>query len=56
MLAIGDNINDFEMVKNSGIGVAVADAYEEIKNVADYVTKNSVSTGAFAEAINNYIK
>lgn len=56
MLAIGDNINDLEMVKNSGIGVAVADAYEEIKNVADYVTKNSVSTGAFAEAINNYIK
>ena len=55
MLAIGDNVNDLEMVKNSGIGIAVADAYTEIKNLADYITKNTVSTGAFSEAINQYI-
>lgn len=56
MMAIGDNVNDLEMVKNAGIGVAVADAYGDIKNYADYITKNTVSTGAFAEAIENYIK
>ena len=56
ILSIGDNINDLEMVKNSGIGVGVANAYEELKNVATYVTKKSVSDGAFSEVINNYIK
>lgn len=56
MLAIGDNVNDLDMVRHSGIGIAVADAYDEIKKIADYITKNQVSTGAFAEAINEYIK
>ena len=56
MLAIGDNINDLEMVKNSGIGIAVSDAYTEIKDLADYITNSTVSTGAFSEAINQYIK
>lgn len=55
MMAIGDNVNDLEMVKQAGIGVAVADAYGDIKETADYITKASVSTGAFAEAINKYI-
>lgn len=55
MLAIGDNINDLEMVKNSGVGIAVGDAYSELKKVASYVTTNTASTGAFAEAIEKYI-
>lgn len=55
MLAIGDNINDLEMVRESGIGVAVHEAYDDLKRVAKYVTKTSVSDGAFAEAIEKYI-
>lgn len=55
MMAIGDNVNDLEMVKNSGIGVAVCEAYDELKNVATYVTKSSVTDGAFAEAIKKFI-
>lgn len=55
MLAIGDNINDLEMVKDSGIGVAVNSAYDDLKRAAKYVTKSSVSDGAFAEAIDKYI-
>ena len=55
MLAIGDNVNDLEMVKNSGVGIAVGDAYSELKKVAKYVTTNTASTGAFAEAIHKYI-
>lgn len=55
MLAIGDNINDLEMVKNTGIGVAVNNAYDDLKKVAKYVTKTSVSDGAFAEAIDKFI-
>lgn len=55
MLAIGDNVNDLEMVKEAGIGVAVHDAYDDLKNVAKYVTNASASEGAFAEAIEKFI-
>lgn len=55
MLAIGDNVNDLEMVKNSGVGIAVGDAYSELKKVATYVTEKTATTGAFAEAIEKYI-
>lgn len=55
MLTIGDNVNDFEMVKESGIGVAVNGAYDDLKMVAKYVTKSTVTEGAFAEAIFKFI-
>ena len=54
-MAIGDNVNDLEMVRESGVGIAVSEAYDELKKVATYVTKSSVSDGAFAEAIYKYI-
>lgn len=56
VMAIGDNLNDLDMVKNSGIGVAVANAYDELKNVAKYTTTNPVETGGFAEAVYKYIE
>lgn len=56
IMAIGDNLNDLDMVKNSGIGVAVANAYDELKQVAKYTTENPVETGAFAEAIYKFIE
>lgn len=55
MMAIGDNVNDLEMVKESGIGVAVNEAYDELKNVAKYVTRATASEGAFAEAVYKFI-
>lgn len=56
IMAVGDNVNDLEMVKNAGIGIAVNESYDDLKNVAKYVTSNKVSDGAFAEAINKFIK
>lgn len=56
MLTIGDNLNDFEMVKNAGIGVAVANAYDELKQVANYTTSSPVEKGGFAEAIYKFVK
>ena len=38
IVAIGDDLNDIEMVRDAGYGVAVANALEEVKEVADYVT------------------
>jgi Cof subfamily protein (haloacid dehalogenase superfamily) len=55
VMAVGDNINDTEMLKNAGIGVAVANASEQLKEIASYVTTSSVEEGGFAEAINKYL-
>ena len=55
MMAVGDNINDLEMIQNAGIGVAVVDATDDVKAVAKYVTEKKVNEGAFAEAINKYL-
>ena len=56
MLTIGDNLNDFEMVKNAGIGVAVANAYDELKKIANYTTLNPVEKGGFAEAVYKFVE
>ena len=56
ILAIGDNLNDLSMVQNAGIGVAVGNAYLELKQVAKYTTNAPVEKGAFAEAIYKFIK
>ena len=55
VMAVGDNLNDFSMIKHSGIGVAVANAYDEVKKVATYTTEHNVSQGAFAEAVYKFI-
>lgn len=54
-MAIGDNLNDIDMIKNSGIGIAVANAYDEVKKVATYTTTSTVDYGGFAEAVYKYI-
>lgn len=56
ILAIGDNLNDLDMVEQAGIGVAVNNAYSELKQVANYITTKSVEQGGFAEAIYKFIK
>lgn len=43
--AIGDEVNDIEMIREAGFGVAVANAMDEVKAVADYVTKQPRSAG-----------
>lgn len=55
ILSVGDNINDIDMFHASGIGAAVNNAYEEVKQVANYVTNNSAETAGFAEAIYKFV-
>lgn len=55
MLSIGDNLNDLEMVKHSGVGVAIANSYKDLQEIATYTTKRDVSNGGFAEAIHKFI-
>ena len=56
MMSVGDNLNDYDMIKNSGIGVAVANSYDDLKSVAKYVTKNNVENAGFAEAIYKFLQ
>ena len=56
MLTIGDNLNDFDMVRKAGVGVAVANAYDELKKVAKYTTAKPVEQGGFAEAVYKFVE
>lgn len=38
IIAFGDGLNDIDMIKNCGIGVAMGNSLNEVKNVADYLT------------------
>ena len=49
-VAMGDSLNDIEMLKEAGVGVAVANARAEVKAVADLVTERTAGEGAVAEA------
>jgi len=45
MVACGDGFNDIEMVKYAGFGVAMGNAIDEVKAVADYVTRSNDDNG-----------
>ena len=43
--AIGDNLNDMEMVLKAGLGVAVDNAHADLKKAANYITKSNNEEG-----------
>lgn len=45
IMAIGDNYNDLEMIQGAGVGVAVANAPDKIKQAARIVCRRSGSEG-----------
>jgi 5-amino-6-(5-phospho-D-ribitylamino)uracil phosphatase len=53
VMAIGDNNNDIEMLKTAGWGVAMGQASESVKAVANAVTASNWEDGA-AQAIERY--
>jgi len=48
VIAFGDNYNDVEMIKGVGLGVAVGNAKEEVKLVADQITLSNLEDGVAA--------
>lgn len=44
-MAIGDAGNDIEMIKLSGIGVAMENAFADVKEIADYITTSNENDG-----------
>lgn len=55
VIAVGDNYNDISMIKAAGLGVAVSNAEQALKNEADYITKNSNEDAAIKEVIEKFI-
>jgi len=45
IVAFGDDKNDLEMIQNSGIGVAVENAIDEVKAVAKYICETNDNDG-----------
>ncbi|MDR3318128.1 MAG: Cof-type HAD-IIB family hydrolase [Clostridiales bacterium] len=45
IIACGDNLNDLDMVRRAGLGVAVANAEPEVKAAAKFITKSNDEDG-----------
>ncbi len=55
VMAIGDNINDIDMLKVSGIAATLSDSYDEVKKIAGYISNNTSANAGFAEAVYKFI-
>lgn len=53
-IAMGDSANDTDMLENAGISVAMGNALDSIKAIADYVSEDAAE-GGVANAILKYI-
>ena len=53
---VGDDLPDLVTIREVGLGIAVADAAEELHHVADYVTSISGGRGAMREVVELLLK
>lgn len=54
-VAAGDEENDIPMIEAAGVGVAMANAKENVKKTADYITARDNNHGGMAEIIGRFI-
>ena len=47
-MAFGDGLNDITMIKSAGIGVAMGNAVDEVKRMADEITATNDEDGVAA--------
>ena len=48
MIAVGDGFNDLSMIQYAGLGVAMANAQEIVRQNADYITLSNEEDGVAA--------
>ena len=53
--AIGDQYNDIDLIEYAGLGIAVANAEDALKEKADIVTIANNNEDAVSEAIESYL-
>ena len=56
VIYMGDDLMDMPVVKRAGFGVAVGNAVDELKEVADYITTKTGGDGAVREVIEIVLK
>ena len=54
-IAVGDEENDCPMIEAAGVGVAMANASQVVKDVADYVTERDNNHSGIAEVIEKFV-
>lgn len=54
IMACGDGMNDYEMLRTVGFGVAMGNGDEEVKKIADYITDTNDEDGV-AKAIERFV-
>ena len=54
-IAVGNDENDLEMIKKAGLGIAVKNARDNVKEAADYITLRDNNNDAIAEVIEKFI-
>ncbi len=54
VMAVGDSLNDLAMIREAGIGVAMGNAQEVVREEADWVTENNTNHGV-AKAIDQVL-
>ena len=52
-MAFGDGGNDIDMLKHAGIGVAMENARDDVKEIADFIT-TSVDDDGITNALKHY--
>ncbi len=54
-IAIGDNYNDLPMIQAAGLGIGVANTFESMKPLCDYITEATNNENAISEVIEKFI-
>lgn len=54
VMTVGDSLNDVDMLREAGLGVAMGNAQDEVKRLAQAVTGTNAEDGV-AEAIRRYV-
>ena len=54
VIAIGDNVNDKEMIEEAGLGIVMGNSNPKMKEIADKIVADNNSEGVL-EAIKNYV-
>lgn len=54
MIAFGDNYNDITMIGYAGLGVAMGNAEEDVKKIANYVCESNDDDGV-AKTLEKYV-
>ncbi|BDV03499.1 MAG: haloacid dehalogenase [Candidatus Hepatoplasma scabrum] len=54
IITIGDNLNDYEMIKNANHGVAMINGLDEIKEIANHITKYDNNNNGVSDFLSNF--